>query len=1285
MADFAPQIGETIRIGSMDYQFTRNEAATGLSIIYAATGGKGTVYRLRASNGSLHALKVFKEKWRSQRIGVQTAALGYIYKNVHGVDVVNRIVLDKQSHSALIEQFPDLAFAVLMPWITGDVWQNYWNARDSKTLTPADGLYLAQRFSSIIRKIEESNAAHCDLAGSNVMIDLEQRQVQLIDIEDSYIVGFKDPDEKVAGADGYYHRTSRKSGQWSEFGDRFSSAIMLAELLAWPNEEVRAANEDGESYFDDEDLDRPSFTNPKYKVLQDVLKHSSPNVFQLFKAAWQAPTLQECPSIISWYEAIKGAKPAVIVPDILATPIVRLGHESVTWDKVPSATYYDVIVLLSGEEFTQTYRITQCSFVVSSQLQKISVQAGQGKRISKWSRPLVIGAAEPPVITVSEWSDGLGKDITWSAVAGATEYTRGVSNRSLRASTRSAKFESASKTPGYYRFSVVAHVQFEGEEFTSSASVDIPVLPQVPQWNQSLVKAFFDQVTLSWQTGQTTKSHVYYKGVKDARDVKLETTRHELSLSLKPDTYTFQVAAVYEGIESARSPEVTLRVEHPALEWTIPPRVAGSHASFSWNDVLQSSSEISLYQYRLVVDDVASITSGDFHEMELVPGEHVAQVQLVDSSGVVLTETDKATFYIALGKIAFTSDKSINFYDNDELEWEAVPRATHYQLNFYGSEHNLLSRPKGYKCKHPSKSIGAIVGKPGEYLFTVSACYNDFTDEESGRFKVVVSSISSPRLKADTLAVHFNEDARLVWGKTKQSEQFIYEVQWTTTLDFDDGIRSLKTDERAIIVDTSQSGTLYYRVRAVKGQSTSSWVNAIVQVILPAPEIIEVVPSGKGSYIAWGAVGDTSSYRVEHCHKPSFPPDQTILLEVATNNVDVGWTSGYVRIQANEGDYCEPFELPTAPVLSAPVWRFESFTADEHNNAVVTWQSDIKLYNPKFVIQLAEEQSGTEVQNLIVHEPLAKVHLEHFGIYTAKVCVLRGTQTGEWSSAATVACLPTGPQDLRLKETTRGIKAEWSSIDDAIQYEVEWSTSKVFAQSAETRGILTTETNYVALFIHSTKVYMRVRAILQDTSTNWSRPSAITTEEKLLPKPALHISRVLIAPALTLRQYAYLFECDAVSGAVSYRLEYLLSDSSNTWSVEHTWSDSNLPVTFDLPLGEFTFRVVASEGSLETEVMSEVVNVIVEHDSPSLTIEVDGKLVSFTWLTVVGATEYCLHVRQVGSAKWLEKLLPATNEDTQSFAGEMRNSGEYESYVVGLNGEMEVELVPFSTSRFSVA
>ncbi|MCW5874906.1 MAG: SH3 domain-containing protein [Anaerolineales bacterium] len=294
---FRPKIGDRISIDGELYRFTEHPNAKGMP--YGQTGRRATVYRVSSRSGQAQALKVFTLAFRKQQIAQNAKVLNQFAK-LPGLEAAHRYVLSQQVDGDLLSEHPDLQYAVLMPWVDGLTWQEI--VLSLRELTLSQSLLLAQNLTNILFTMEKRGMAHCDLSGPNVIVQFEPApQTALVDLEDIYSEDIIESERKPSGSDGYAHLTAHK-GLWRAEADRFAGAVLIAEMLAWCDEEVRHAAY-GEQYFEPGEVQQEV---ERYSILEEALeRHWGLEIASLFRKAWESKTLKGCPTFSDWQAALE--------------------------------------------------------------------------------------------------------------------------------------------------------------------------------------------------------------------------------------------------------------------------------------------------------------------------------------------------------------------------------------------------------------------------------------------------------------------------------------------------------------------------------------------------------------------------------------------------------------------------------------------------------------------------------------------------------------------------------------------------------------------------------------------------------------------------------------------------------------------------------------------------------------------------------------------------------------------------------------------------------------------
>jgi serine/threonine protein kinase/uncharacterized membrane protein YidH (DUF202 family) len=312
-----PHLPLTIR--GQTWQLAEHPAAPGIA--YGQEGRAGTVFKLLPSPlpptaapsspsplpggwGDGRALKVFRARFRLPSL-VTLAEKLKPFASLPGLQACERIVLTPSQDRDLLSQYPELTYAVLMPWIEGPTWQEV--ILERKPLPKEQALALARALAETLTALEERGLAHGDLSGPNVMLPAldsayqpSTHPIALVDVEQMYAPGMDKPNALTSGSMGYAHREA-EGGLWVAQADRFAGAVLLAEMLAFCDPQVTAAAW-GESYFDPAEMQQDA---PRYQTLLESLRRNwGDGVAGLFQRAWTSDSLADCPTFGEWMVAL---------------------------------------------------------------------------------------------------------------------------------------------------------------------------------------------------------------------------------------------------------------------------------------------------------------------------------------------------------------------------------------------------------------------------------------------------------------------------------------------------------------------------------------------------------------------------------------------------------------------------------------------------------------------------------------------------------------------------------------------------------------------------------------------------------------------------------------------------------------------------------------------------------------------------------------------------------------------------------------------------------------------
>ncbi len=296
---FTPAAGDTLLLAGRTYSFAEHPALPGRGIAYGQQGRRATVYCITDPSGRRLALKVFKPGYRSKRVVAVMSRLGDL-EQVPGLEAARWTVIAPDTAPALVQQHPELSYAVLMPWQAGELWVETFLNRCPAA--PHQCLRLARAIASTVAGLEVRGLAHADLSGSNMIVDWSAGRVALLGLDNIYMPNLEPPSSLPGGSPGYAHPAG-VGGQWNADGDRFSAAVVLAECLGWHSETARQASA-AEQFFEPTEVGRSS---ERLEILCAALAAICPPVVDLFQQAWFSQDLQACPPLRAWAEVLDAA------------------------------------------------------------------------------------------------------------------------------------------------------------------------------------------------------------------------------------------------------------------------------------------------------------------------------------------------------------------------------------------------------------------------------------------------------------------------------------------------------------------------------------------------------------------------------------------------------------------------------------------------------------------------------------------------------------------------------------------------------------------------------------------------------------------------------------------------------------------------------------------------------------------------------------------------------------------------------------------------------------------
>ncbi|MDQ0110662.1 hypothetical protein [Paenibacillus harenae] len=253
----------------------------------------GTIYQLvNEQDGAKYALKVFHSFYRHPSLAEQAGKLNGL-ANGNGLQACSRSVVTPDSDKQLIVDFPEMLYAVIMPWIGGTTWGDLLHKRER--IDEEDSRALAQSFLDIMLTLERQQIAHCNLSSDNIMTGLGN-SVELLDLEHLYASELNKSNISWRAAPGYLPAFA-KDDNWNGMADRYAGSIVLLEMLTWFDDRIRDKAW-GDSYFHPDELQSNC---ERADVMREVLReHYSQAAVALFDKVWNSGQPSECPTFGEW-------------------------------------------------------------------------------------------------------------------------------------------------------------------------------------------------------------------------------------------------------------------------------------------------------------------------------------------------------------------------------------------------------------------------------------------------------------------------------------------------------------------------------------------------------------------------------------------------------------------------------------------------------------------------------------------------------------------------------------------------------------------------------------------------------------------------------------------------------------------------------------------------------------------------------------------------------------------------------------------------------------------------
>ena len=286
---FNPKPQDKINLFRQEFTFQEHPNAPGMP--FSLEGSRAFVYQLKDRPGRTHCLKVFKPRSRDARIAESQVQLQKLEK-LPGLSAAVRRVVPPSDKAA--RQYPELAYAVFMPWIAGRTWAEMLMeaARKGAAYPKQEAVRLCTDFLETLSNLEGEKIAHTDISSSNVIFQSSKQATELLDLEDVYMPGAVKPLQPTNGTPNYQHQAGKIT--WCLYGDRYAGAVLASEILLLSDPSAaRRATDTG--YF------AGNCTSPearqRFDEAQRWFQREAPAFGELFHFTWWADSLENCPPI----------------------------------------------------------------------------------------------------------------------------------------------------------------------------------------------------------------------------------------------------------------------------------------------------------------------------------------------------------------------------------------------------------------------------------------------------------------------------------------------------------------------------------------------------------------------------------------------------------------------------------------------------------------------------------------------------------------------------------------------------------------------------------------------------------------------------------------------------------------------------------------------------------------------------------------------------------------------------------------------------------------------------
>jgi len=394
-----------------------------------------------------------------------------------------------------------------------------------------------------------------------------------------------------------------------------------------------------------------------------------------------------------------------------------------------------------------------------------------------------------------------------------------------------------------------------------------------------------------------------------------------------------------------------------------------------------------------------------------------------------------------------------------DVSWGAVADASGYELHEDASAH--FPSP-GTVYSGPNTSFQVSGKASGTTYYRVRAVNgaggSDWTAASNGCTVIPPLPPSSIHVPTTSCTGSY----RVGW--VASDGVVAYELEEASDLVFSDATCVHNGAGNYFDVEGKESGSFYYRVRAVNGAGTSPWrvaSNGASVVPPPSPALLTVPAlSSSGAYrVSWSASIGAKTYEFQESANAAFLVPSCLLVSAETTYDVSGRTNGtyFYRVRARNGAGASDWTLDTtgcAVGLNTPTAPMGIVVPSDSDtgNFVVSWLA-VAGASSYEIEESTETDFATARSVFEGASTQASILSRTDGTYYYRVRSMNASGTSSFApgpnGCVVAVLLPTAPGFLTVPSSshTGNITVSWGSADGAASYILEEATSPSFTDA----------------------------------------------------------------------------------------------------------------------------------------------------------------------------------------------------------------------------------------------